>query len=42
MLNHFVQADDRTLTEEVWASSVRKVLDGRIVAGRNVLEIPPG
>lgn len=42
VLNHFVPADDRSLTEEVWASSVRKTFDGRILVGRDLMEIPLG
>lgn len=40
VLNHFVPADDRSLTQETWAASVRKTFDGHIVVGRDLLSIP--
>ncbi len=42
VLNHFVPADDRSLTPEVWTDSVRKTFAGTIVVGRDLLEIPLG
>lgn len=39
VLNHFVPADDRTLTERQWADAVRTTYGGRLVVGRDLLEI---
>jgi ribonuclease BN (tRNA processing enzyme) len=38
-LNHFVAADDRSLTDETWTAAVRKEFDGPIVVGRDLLQI---
>lgn len=40
VLNHFVPADDRSLTDEVWIAAVRKTFDGPIVVGRDLLTLP--
>ncbi|MEA2839717.1 MAG: hypothetical protein QOF41_1047 [Methylobacteriaceae bacterium] len=39
VLNHFVPADDKNLTDEVWTKAVRTNFDGPIVVGRDLLEI---
>lgn len=40
VLNHFVPADDRSITDQVWSDAVRKTFDGPIVVGKDLLEIP--
>ncbi|GAC1563721.1 MAG: MBL fold metallo-hydrolase [Beijerinckiaceae bacterium] len=40
VLNHFVPADDKNLTDEVWTKAVRTTFDGPIIVGRDLLEIP--
>lgn len=40
VLNHFVPADDRSLTEHVWRDAVAKTFSGSIIVGRDLLSIP--
>jgi ribonuclease BN (tRNA processing enzyme) len=40
VLNHFVPADDKTLTDEVWTKAVRTTFDGPVIVGHDLLEIP--
>jgi ribonuclease BN (tRNA processing enzyme) len=40
VLNHFVPADDKSLTDEVWTKAVRTNFDGPIIVGHDLLEIP--
>ena len=40
VLNHFVPGDDKTLTPEVWSDAVRKTFAGKIVVGKDLLELP--
>lgn len=40
VLNHFVPADDRTLTPDVWRAAVRTTFSGEIIVGRDLLTIP--
>jgi ribonuclease BN (tRNA processing enzyme) len=40
VLNHFVPADDKSLTDDVWTKAVRTTFDGPIIVGRDLLEIP--
>lgn len=42
VLNHFVPADDKSLTETVWRDSVAKTYSGPIVVGHDLLTIPLG
>lgn len=42
VLNHFVPADDKSLTPEVWTEAVRKTFDGPVIVGRDLLSIPLG
>ena len=42
VLNHFVPADDKTLTDAVWRDSVAKTFSGTIVVGHDLLTIPLG
>jgi ribonuclease BN (tRNA processing enzyme) len=39
VLSHFVPGNDPTITDEQWAAGVRKEFDGRIIVGRDLLEI---
>jgi ribonuclease BN (tRNA processing enzyme) len=39
VLSHFVPGDDASITDEMWAKGVRKHFKGRIVVGRDLLEI---
>ena len=40
VLTHFVPGDDPSITDEQWAEGARKHFRGRIVVGRDLLEIP--
>jgi ribonuclease BN (tRNA processing enzyme) len=40
VLNHFVPADDKALTPDVWLHAVRQTYSGRIVVGRDLLQLP--
>ena len=40
VLNHFVPADDKSLTDEVWSKAVRTTFDGLVIVGRDLLKIP--
>jgi len=40
VLSHFVPGDDPTITDEQWAEGVRKHFAGRIVVGKDLMEIP--
>ena len=42
VLNHFVPADDRSITDEIWANAVRTTFSGEIVVGRDGLDVPLG
>jgi ribonuclease BN (tRNA processing enzyme) len=39
VLSHFVPGDDASITDEQWAQDVRKHFKGRIIVGRDLLEI---
>ena len=39
VLSHFVPGDDASITDEQWADGVRKHFKGRIVVGKDLLEI---
>ncbi|MHA7684194.1 MBL fold metallo-hydrolase [Cupriavidus sp. PET2-C1] len=39
VLSHFVPGDDDSITDEMWARDVRKHFQGRIVVGRDLMEI---
>jgi len=39
VLSHFVPGDDASITDEMWAEGVRKTFKGRIVVGKDLLEI---
>ena len=40
VLNHFVPADDKTITPDDWANAVRQTYSGKIVIGRDLLRLP--
>jgi ribonuclease BN (tRNA processing enzyme) len=39
VLSHFVPGDDASITDEQWSEGVRKHFSGRIVVGRDLMEI---
>jgi ribonuclease BN (tRNA processing enzyme) len=39
VLSHFVPGDDPSITDEQWSDDVRKHFKGRIVVGRDLMEI---
>ncbi len=39
VLSHFVPGDDASITDEMWAEGVRKYFKGRLLVGRDLLEI---
>ena len=39
VLSHFVPGDDQTITDEQWSADVRKHFKGRVVVGKDLLEI---
>jgi ribonuclease BN (tRNA processing enzyme) len=38
-LTHFVPADDPSLTDEIWIEGARTHFDGKIIAGKDLMEI---
>ena len=39
VLSHFVPGDDASITDEQWAEGVRKTFKGRIIVGKDLMEI---
>ena len=39
VLSHFVPGDDTSITEEMWTAGVRKHFSGRIIVGKDLMEI---
>ena len=39
VLSHFVPGDDPTITDDTWAEGVRKNFKGRIIVGKDLMEI---
>jgi len=39
VLSHFVPGDDASITDDMWAEGVRKHYSGRIIVGRDLMEI---
>ena len=39
VLSHFVPGDDKTITDEQWSADVRKHFKGRVVVGKDLMEI---
>jgi ribonuclease BN (tRNA processing enzyme) len=40
VLSHFVPPDDPTITEAMWADAAGQHFHGRIIVGRDLMEIP--
>ncbi len=40
VLNHFVPADDKSLTPDVWDKAVRAAYDGPLTVGHDLMELP--
>lgn len=40
VLNHFVPGDDPSLTPDKWIDAVRRTFSGKIVVGRDLLQLP--
>ena len=40
VLNHFVPADDKSLTDELWRDAVKKNFTGNIILGKDLLQLP--
>ena len=39
VLSHFVPGDDPSITDEQWAADVRTHFKGRIIVGKDLMEI---
>ncbi len=39
VLNHFVPADDASITDEMWVEPAKAVFSGRVIAGRDLMEV---
>src|SRR5436853_1599273 len=39
VLSHFVPGDDRSITDEQWSEGVRKFFKGRIIVGKDLMEV---
>lgn len=39
VLSHFVPGDDATITDDLWSEGVRKHFKGRVVVGKDLLEV---
>jgi ribonuclease BN (tRNA processing enzyme) len=42
VLNHFVPGDDPSITDEAWTEGVKKHFSGRIVVGKDLMDVPLG
>ena len=40
VLNHFVPADDKRLTDDMWRAEVAKTFAGPIIVGHDLMTIP--
>jgi ribonuclease BN (tRNA processing enzyme) len=40
VLSHFVPGDDTSITDEQWSAGVRKHFDGKVIVGRDLMEVP--
>ncbi len=40
VLNHFVPADDKSITDKMWIDAVRKNYSGNIIVGKDMLQLP--
>jgi len=39
LLSHFVPPDDPEITEQMWLDEARRIFSGRIVVGKDLMEI---
>jgi ribonuclease BN (tRNA processing enzyme) len=39
VLSHFVPGDDKTITDEQWSAGVREYFKGRVIVGKDLMEI---
>ena len=39
ILNHFVPADDQSLTDQHWIDAVSKTFSGKVIIGRDLLQL---
>jgi ribonuclease BN (tRNA processing enzyme) len=39
VLTHFVPGDDPSITDDEWAKGIRKHFNGRIIVGKDLMEI---
>jgi len=40
VLNHFVPADDKSLTDQLWIETVSKTFSGKVIIGKDLLQLP--
>ena len=40
VLNHFVPADDKSLTDQLWMDAVGKTFSGKVIIGKDLLQLP--
>ena len=40
VLNHFVPPDDKSMTTQIWADAVRPTFGGKIIVGKDLLQLP--
>jgi ribonuclease BN (tRNA processing enzyme) len=40
VLNHFIPADDESITDEMWLKAVRTNFSGNIIVGKDLLQLP--
>ncbi|HEY6147953.1 MAG TPA: MBL fold metallo-hydrolase, partial [Thermoanaerobaculia bacterium] len=40
VLSHLVPGDDPSITDEQWSSGARRFFKGRVVVGRDLMEVP--
>ena len=40
VLNHFVPADDKSLTDQLWIDTVSKTFSGKVIIGKDLLQLP--
>jgi ribonuclease BN (tRNA processing enzyme) len=39
-LSHFVPTDDEKITDQMWAQAARAHFRGRVVVGKDLMEVP--
>jgi ribonuclease BN (tRNA processing enzyme) len=40
VLNHFVPADDKSITEQVWLDAVKSTFNGNVIVGKDLMDLP--